>query len=63
MNEAFDLRVPLGILFICCGAVLLVHGAWVGTKVVDININLWWGGVMLVFGGAMLALGLRARTR
>jgi hypothetical protein len=62
MNEAFDLRLPLGSLFVVCGAVLLLHGAFVGIRVVDVNINLWWGGVMIVFGGAMIGLAIRSRA-
>jgi hypothetical protein len=34
----------------------------VGIRVVDVNINLWWGGVMIVFGGAMIGLAIRSRA-
>jgi uncharacterized transporter YbjL len=61
MNDAFDLRLPLGVLFVICGGILLGHGIFVGIRVVGVNINLWWGVVMLVFGGLFLGLSARAR--
>jgi hypothetical protein len=60
---AFDLRVSIGLLLLGCGVVLLLHGIVVGTLVLDININLWWGAVLIVFGGAMTYLGTRRRAR
>jgi hypothetical protein len=27
------------------------------------NINLWWGGVLILFGGTMLGFALRARKK
>jgi hypothetical protein len=61
MKDAFDLRLPLGILFGICGGILLAHGVVVGTRVVGVNINLWWGGVMLAFGAVLIGLAARAR--
>ena len=63
MNDTFDLRLPLGVLFVACGGILLGHGLFVGVRVVGININLWWGVVMLAFGGLFIGLFARARTR
>jgi len=63
MNDAFDLRLSLGVLFVIFGGILLGHGIVVGIRVVGVNINLWWGVVMLVFGGLFLGLSARARTR
>ena len=62
MNNQFDLRLPLGVLFLVCGFILLLHGLVVGTRVVDVNINLWWGTVMLMFGAVMAGLAMRARS-
>ena len=50
----FDLRYPIGILFTLYGLLLTVYG-FVGNKEqyarsLNININLVWGIVMLVFG-------------
>jgi len=56
----FDLRVPLGWLFVILGGLLVVAGfrADSGTDVVSlgININLYWGPVMMAFGGVCLWL-------
>lgn len=67
MDMNFDLRLPIGILFSFYGAVLVFYG-WMGSKEVyqrslGINVNLWWGGVLLVFGVAMLLLVWRAKQR
>ncbi len=62
MRPAFDVRLPLGVLFALCGGILVLHGAWVGIRVVGININLWWGIVMIAFGMGFLVLGGRSRT-
>ena len=63
----FDLRLPIGLLFSFYGAILLIYGLVSDAKIYDrslgININLWWGLVLLVFGGFMLLLALRARSK
>jgi hypothetical protein len=59
----FDLRLSIGLLLLCCGVVLLLHGLLVGVLVLGININLWWGAVLVFFGGAMAYLGARASRR
>jgi hypothetical protein len=57
---SFDLRLPIGLLFLVFGAILAVDGVVAHRRVLDINVNLWWGVVMIVFGGAMLGLARRA---
>ena len=57
-----DLRIPMGLMFLIVGGILSVYGlATMGSpiyaKSVGMNINLVWGIVMLVFGGAMFLLG------
>ncbi len=63
----FDLRFPIGLLFSFYGVLLVIFGAASDPKNYDrslhININLWWGIVLLVFGLGMLALALRGRAR
>jgi hypothetical protein len=53
-----DLRLPIGLLFGLTGAMLAVHGAFSDPASyqvsLGINVNLWWGLVMMVFGGVML---------
>lgn len=59
----FDLRLPIGLMFSLFGAILAVFGIFSDSKIYEkslgININLIWGGVMLVFGILML-LGARS---
>lgn len=61
-----DIRLPIGLLFGLLGALLVVSGiisdAGVFRRSLDININLWWGLVMLVFGGVMFLLGRRGTS-
>ena len=65
----FDIRIPIGALFALVGAILAVYGmatasdAQLYERSESIVINLWWGLIMLVFGGAMLYYGLRAMRR
>ncbi len=55
---ALDVRLPLGLLFIILGALL----AGSGVLAAGSRLNLWWGLVMLVFGGVMLWLGRRGTS-
>lgn len=59
----FDLRLPIGLLFSICGTILILTGIVQHVAVLGINVNLWWGIVMLVFGLVMLYYALRARGR
>jgi len=59
-----DVRLPIGGMFTLIGGLLAIYGL-VSDKAMynrslDININLWWGLVMLVFGVLMLALARKA---
>jgi hypothetical protein len=56
-----DLRLPLGLLLAFYGVILMAHGAIEGTRVTGVNVNLWWGAVLLLFGAAMVYLARRAR--
>ena len=56
---SFDLRLPIGALFVLFGVILAGDGLVAGRLVLGININLWWGLVMLLFGGLMLGLAAR----
>jgi len=59
----FDLRLSIGLLLLCCGVVLMLHGLLVGVLVLGVNINLWWGTVLVFSGSAMAYLGARASRR
>jgi len=58
-----DIRLPIGTLFSIFGLLLLLFGAF-GDKSIygrslGINVNLWWGIALLVFGAIMWLLGYR----
>jgi hypothetical protein len=59
-----DIRTPIGYFFALIGAVLIVFGLVSDRAIYErslgINVNLWWGAVLLVFGLFMLALARRA---
>lgn len=64
----FDLRFPIGILFSAYGAILGIYGTMTSgseiyKKSLGDNINLQWGGVLLVFGLVMLGLAIRERLK
>ena len=58
-----DIRLPIGLMFTLFGLLLVVYGAVSDKSVyqrsLGINVNLWWGAVLLVFGVVMLVLGRR----
>lgn len=55
-----DLRLPIGLMFSLVGLLLIAYGLVTGSdaelykRSLDININVWWGGFLVVFGGLML---------
>jgi len=62
-----DLRLPLGLMFTIFGLLLAAYGL-VADKAIyarslGINVNLWWGLVLLAFGLVMLVFALRAAKR
>jgi len=61
-----DIRIPIGLLFGIIGVLLVGVGVTSDKAIyqqsLDINVNFWWGLVLLVFGAVMLYLGRRAKT-
>jgi hypothetical protein len=60
-----DLRYPLGLLFTAFGAVLVVYGLIrpaEQARLATVNVNLYAGLAMLVFGALMLWLARRAES-
>ena len=61
-----DIRLPIGGLFTILGLILVVYGLATGSNValydrsLGININIWWGGAILLFGVMMVFLARRA---
>jgi hypothetical protein len=60
---SLDIRVPIGLLFASLGVLLVIYGRLsdpaIYRRSLDININLWWGLAMLIFGGLMATFGFR----
>ena len=60
-----DIRWPIGLMFSLLGAMLSIYGLVTGSNPdlykhsLDINVNLYWGLVLLVFGGWMLLMAWR----
>ncbi len=55
-----DIKIPIGFMFVIFGLILSVFGLFTQghamyEQSLDININLWTGLFMIVFGGLMLA--------
>ena len=61
-----DIRWPIGLMFTLVGALLVIYGvatisdAEIYRRSLDINVNLRWGLVLLVFGAWMLLMAWRA---
>ena len=55
-----DLRLPIGWMFSIIGALLtgfgLISDNMIYARSLGINVNLWWGLVLLAFGVVMLWL-------
>ena len=64
-SHGLDVRLPIGALFAILGAMIGGYGlATAGdaahyARSLSININLWWGVVMLVFGLLLLLAARR----
>jgi hypothetical protein len=62
-----DLRLPIGLMFSIIGVLLAVFGfasdPAIYQRSLGINVNLWWGLVLLVFGLVMLWLVRRGTAR
>jgi hypothetical protein len=60
-----DIRIPMGLMFWIFGLILIVFGFLsdhaIYARSLGINLNLYWGLALLVFGGIMLWLGLRRK--
>lgn len=59
-----DIRLPIGMMFTVIGALLSGYGLVADRAIFDrslgINVDLIWGGVLLVFGLAFVITGRRA---
>ena len=63
-----DIRLPIGMMFSLLGALLVIYGLATGSdpdlykSSLDLNINLWWGLVLFLFGAVMLGFALVSRS-
>ena len=57
-----DIRWPIGLMFSLIGVILVVYGFVTGSgaeiyqRSLGLNVNLYWGLLLLVFGGTMVTL-------
>ena len=64
-----DLRIPMGLMFSFIGVILAAYGAATNSmpaiydKSLGINMNLWWGIVLLIFGQIMFHMGRRTQKQ
>ena len=59
-----DIRFPIGLMFTLVGAIIGIFGLFsdqaLYQRSLGINVNLWWGLVMFLFGAVMLIMARRA---
>jgi len=64
-----DIRYPIGLMFSIIGLLVAVYGLVTGSnkelyeRSLDININLVWGIVLLVFGAWMLIMAILGKKK
>ena len=64
-----DIRLPIGMMFSLLGVLLAGYGVATGgdsglyRASLNLNVNLWWGLVLFVFGAVMLAFALKDRAK
>ena len=64
-----DIRFPIGLMFSIIGLLVAVYGLVTGSdkelyqRSLDININLIWGIVLLVFGAWMLIMAVLGKKK
>ena len=62
-----DIRIPIGGMFALLGILLTIYGLLTSgdpmyARSLHVNVNAWWGLVMLAFGGLMLYFGMRKKV-
>ena len=62
-----DIRLPIGIIFALIGILMTAFGAAdsgaIYQRSLGVNVNLYWGLVMLAFGIIMVLLGRRRKAK
>ena len=58
-----DIRLPIGLMFVILGGLIVIYGfvsdPSIYQRSLGINVNVWWGLVMLAFGLIMFVFGRR----
>jgi membrane protein implicated in regulation of membrane protease activity len=68
-SSGLDVRLPIGGLFVALGLLLGGYGLVTAAdpthyaRSLSVNINLWWGLVMLAFGLLLLLIAWRGRQK
>ncbi len=59
-----DIRIPIGLLFLSIGLILVAEGMVSDPRIYirsdNINVNLYWGLILLAFGLLMAGFGISA---
>lgn len=63
---SLDIRLPIGLFFSIVGTLLVLFGLFSDPEMyaqhsLGINVNVWWGLVLMAFGGTMQALAWSAK--
>jgi len=63
-----DIKLPIGLMFTIFGVMLTIYGLTTGgdpmyAKSLNININIWSGAIMTIFGLAMLIPALMQKKK
>ncbi len=64
-----DIRWPIGLMFTLIGAIMAVFGLVTGSNAelykrsLDLNVNLYWGLLLLAFGAWMLTMAWRGAQK
>ena len=67
-----DIRLPIGLMFGTLGGLLSLYGLYgalsgsgeiYARHSLGVNVNLWWGLALVVFGSLMLYFGRRSAAR
>ena len=63
-GTGLDVRLPIGAMFTLFGAIIAIYGMVSDPAIYErslgININFWWGLVMVAFGGVLLIMARRS---
>jgi hypothetical protein len=68
-SAGLDIRLPMGLMFLIIGLIIVGYGmTTMGDPMytehsLGINVNLWWGGVLVLFGLLMLALVMKNKGK